>query len=107
MRCAVAFFGEGVAEHGVAEGAGGADGGGAGGDEFVDASVADAVAGFFTEKDESAAGSATEAALMGARSFDDFASERGYGARLFIDVAVAAEVTGVVVDDFVVWRCRG
>ena len=102
MRCAVAFFGEGVAEHGVAEGAGGADGGGAGGDEFVGAGVADAVAGFFAEEDESTAGSAAEAALMGAFGFDDFAGEGGDGLGLFVDVAVAAEVAGVVVGDLVV-----
>ena len=55
---------EGVAEHGVAEGAGGADGRGAGGDELGGADVADALAGFFAEEGKTAAGSAAEAALV-------------------------------------------
>jgi hypothetical protein len=38
--------GEGVAKHGVAEGAGGGDGLGAGGGEFAGADVGDAFAGF-------------------------------------------------------------
>ena len=109
LGCGVAFFGEGVAEHGVAEGAGSADGGGAGCDEFVDAGVADAVAGFFAEEDESAAGAAAEAAFMGAGCFDELAGVRGDGAGFIVDVAVAAKVAGIVEDDLVVWslRCRG
>ena len=106
LRCGVAFFGEGVTEHGVAERAGGADRGGAGGDEFVDAGVADAVAGFFAEEDESAAGAAAEAVLMRAFRFDNFAGERSNSAGLFVDVAIAAEVAGVVVDDLVVASLR-
>ena len=99
MRCGFAFSGEGVAEHGIAEGAGGADGRGAGSDEFVGAGVADAVAGFFAEEDEATAGSAAEAALMRAWGFDDFAGERGDGTGFVVDVAVAAQVAGIVVDD--------
>ena len=88
-----------IAEHGVAERAGGADGGGAGGDEFLGAGVADAIAGFFAEEGESAAGAAAEAALMRARGFHEFAGEGDDGAGLFVDVAIAAEIAGIVVDD--------
>src|ERR1035441_5883983 len=57
--------GEGVAEHGVAEGAGGGNGLGSGGGEFAGAHVGDAcVAFFFAEEGESTAGSAAEAALV-------------------------------------------
>ena len=96
LRRGVACCRERIAKHGVAEGAGGADGGGAGCDEFVGAGVADAVAGFFAEEDQSAAGAAAEAALMRAGRFDDFASEGGDGAGFVVDVAIAAEVAGVV-----------
>ena len=72
---------------------------GAGGDEFGGADVADALAGFFAEEGEAAAGSATEAALVVARGFDEFAGEGDDGARLVVDIAIAAEVAGVVVDD--------
>ena len=96
-----------IAEHGVAERAGRADGGGAGGDEFFGAGVADAVAGFFAEERESAAGSAAEAALMGARRFNEFSGEGDNGAGLLVDIAIAAEVAGVVEDDFVVGGWSG
>jgi len=93
--------GECVAEHGIAEGAGGADDFGSGAGEFAGADVADALAFFFAEEGESSAGSAAEAAFVGAGGFDEGASLGDYGARLFVDVLVAAEVAGVVVDDAV------
>ncbi len=99
LRGGVAGRGEGVAEHGVAEGAGGGDGVCAGGDEFGGADVADAVAGFFAEEGEAAAGSATEAAFVVAGGFDQFAGEGGDGAGFVVDVAIAAQVAGVVEDD--------
>ena len=98
--------GERVAEHGVAEGAGGGDGLRAGGGEFAGADVADAgVALLFAEEGESAAGSAAEAALVVARGFDEGGLLLDDGAGLVVDVLVAAEVAGVVVDHGVV-RCR-
>ena len=100
----VACGGEGIAEHGVAEGAGGGDGLCSGGDEFGGADVADTFAGFFAEEGEAAAGSATEAAFAIAGGFYEFAGEGGYGAGFVVDVAIAAEVAGVVEDDFVVPR---
>ena len=70
--------GERVAEHGVAKGACGGDGGCSGGGEFAGADVGDAArlsitaAGglLFAEEGESAAGSAAEAAFVVARCFD-------------------------------------
>jgi hypothetical protein len=41
---------QGIAKHSVAEGACGADGGRAGGDEFFGAGLANAVTGFFAEE---------------------------------------------------------
>ena len=58
-------IGQGVTEHGVAEGAGGADDVRAGVHEFFGAGVADAVALLFAEEGEAAAGSAAEAAFAG------------------------------------------
>ena len=100
LRGGVSLGGEGVAEHGVAEGAGGGYGRRAGGDEFGGADVADAFAGFFAEESEAAAGAAAEAALMIARGFDQFAGESCNGAGFVVDVAIAAEVAGIVEDDF-------
>ncbi len=61
--------------------------------------VADALAGFFAEKGQAAAGSAAEAALVVARGFDQIAGQRRDGARLVVDVAIAAQVAGIVEDD--------
>ena len=95
--------GERVAEHGVAEGAGGGDGLRAGGGQFAGADVADAgVALLFAEEGESAAGSAAEAALVVARGFDQGGLLRDDGAGFGVDGLVAAEVAGVVVDNRVV-----
>ena len=77
----------------------------AGGDEFSGTVVADALTGFFAEKGQAAAGSATEAAFVVARGFDDGSGEGCDGAGLVVDVAVAAEVAGVVEDD--VFGSRG
>ena len=62
--------------------------------------MADALAAFFTEEREPAAGSAAEAAFVVARGFDDGSCEGGDGAGLLIYVAIAAEVAGIVEDDF-------
>jgi len=59
-----------IAEHGVAEGARSSNGSGPGGYEFLGADGADALAGFFAEEGEAAAGSAAEAALAGALGLD-------------------------------------
>ena len=61
--------------------------------------MGDALAGLFTQKRQSAAGSAAEAALVVARGFNHGAGEGGNGAGLLVDIAVAAEVAGVVEDD--------
>ena len=62
----------------------------AGGYEFLDAVVAYALAGFFAEEGEAAAGSATEAALAIARGFDEGAGLGNNGAGWIVDVAVPA-----------------
>jgi hypothetical protein len=107
LRRGFAGGGEGIAEHGVAEGAGGGDGLRAGGDEFLGAVVADALAGLFAEEGEAAAGSAAEAALAVARGFDERAGEGNDGAGFVVDVAVAAEIAGVVEDDAGSFARRG
>ena len=101
LRCAGSIgCGQRIAKHRIAEGAGGADGRCAGRDQFLGAHMADALAGFFAEKDQPAAGAATEAALARARRIDHLAGGRGNGARLVVDVAIAAQVAGIVKDDF-------
>ena len=72
----------------------------AGGYELRGAVVADALAGFFTEKGQAAARSAAEAALAVARGLDDRADESGDSAGFVVDVAITAKVAGVVEDDF-------
>ena len=90
--------GESVAKHGVTEGAGGADCLGASGCEFGGADAADALAGFFAEKSETSAGSAAKAALVRAGRLDEGAGGADDLAGLLVDVAVAAEVAGVVIN---------
>ena len=68
--------------------------------KLLDAVVADTLAGFFTEKGKAAACSATEAALTIARGFDERSGPACYGAGLVVDVAIAAEIAGVVEYDF-------
>jgi len=96
---AFAFGGQRILEHGIAEGAGGGDGLCAGCCQFRRAVVADALAGLLAEKSKPAAGSATEAALAVAPGFDEFAGQRRNRARLLLDFAVAAQVSGIVEDD--------
>ncbi len=67
--------------------------------EFGGADLADAFAGFFAEEGEPAAGSAAEAAFVVAWGFDQLAGAGDDGARLVVDVAIAAQVAGVVEDD--------
>ena len=93
-----------IAEHGVAEGAGGGDGVRTGRGKFASAVVRDAFARFFTEKGKSAACSAAEAALLMARRFNQCCVLRDNSAGLVIHVAIAAEIAGVVEDDFVVFE---
>ena len=78
----------------------------AGGDEFGGAIVADALAGFFAEEGQAAAGSTAEAAFVVAGGFEELAGLGDYGAGLVVDVAVAAQVAGVVEDDGF-WERRG
>ena len=66
---------ERVAKHRVAEGTGCADGRRARCNQFLGSGVAYAIAGFFAEKDEAAAGTATEASLVRARGLHHFAGE--------------------------------
>ncbi len=107
MRSGFAFFRQRVAEDAVAEGAGGGDGCGSGGDQLRGADVADALAGLLAEKDQAAARAAAETAGMRARGFDELAGESDDLARLLVDVAIAAQVAGVVVDDFFRFAGRG
>ncbi len=37
---------------------------------------------------------------------DDFSGKGGDGSRLLVDISVAAEVAGIVVDDLVISRAR-
>jgi hypothetical protein len=62
----------------------------AGSDEFLDAIVADALASFFAEKGEAAAGTTTEAAFAIAGGFDEGAGLGNDGAGWIVDVAVTA-----------------
>ena len=69
--------------------------------QFLRAIVTDALAFFFAQEREPAAGAATEAALARTRRIDHFAGPRKHCARLVIDVAIAAQVAGIVIDDLV------
>ena len=71
----------------------------AGGDEFLDAIVADALAGFFAEERQATSGSAAERPFVVAGGFDQLTGLGNDGAGLIVDVAVAAEIAGIVVDD--------
>ena len=71
----------------------------AGGDQLGGADMADAFAGFFAQKDQASARAAAETAFVIARSFDELACESDDFARLVVDVAIATQVAGVVVDD--------
>ena len=62
--------------------------------------MADPLAGFLAEEDQSAARSAAEAAFVVARGFDELAGLGNDGAGLVVDVAIAAEIAGVVEYDF-------
>jgi D-alanyl-D-alanine carboxypeptidase len=62
--------------------------------------VGDACVAFlFAEEGESSAGSATEAALVVARGFDQGGLLLDDGAGLGVDRLVAAEIAGVVIDN--------
>jgi hypothetical protein len=61
--------------------------------------VAYPLACLFAEEGEAAASTTTEAALAVARGFDDGAGEGCYGSRFVINIAIAAEVAGIVEDD--------
>ena len=82
--------GESIAKHGVAEWACGGDGLRAGGYEFLNAIVADALAFLFANERQAAAGSAAEAAFAIAWGFNKGAGLGNDGAGLVVDVAVAA-----------------
>ena len=99
LRRAFAGGCQGIAEHGVAEGAGAGDCRGSGGYQFGGAIVADALAGFFAEEGQAAACAAAKAALAIARGFDEIAGQGCDGAGLVVDIAIAAEIAGVVEDD--------
>jgi hypothetical protein len=107
-----------VAKHGVAEGAGGGDRPGAGLRQFARADVGDtggrfsraAGAFLFSKESKPAAGAAAKRPLVVAWSFDERRLLGDYGAGFFVDVLVAAQIAGVVVDDvvrgaFFVVRC--
>ena len=99
LRWRFAGGGKGIAKHGVAEGAGGAYCLRSGGHELGGAVVADALAGLFAEKGQTSAGSAAEAAFAVAGCFDQGSGERRNGAGFIVDIAVAAQVAGIVEDD--------
>ena len=90
---------QGVLEHGVAEGAGGADGASPGGDKFFGANMGDALPGFFAQESEPSASPAAEAALVVARGFDQFRCALDDFPRLVVGVAVAAQIAGIVEDN--------
>ena len=70
-----------------------------GGHELGGTVVADALASFFAEKGQTSAGSAAEAAFAVARCLDQGSGERRNGTGFIVDIAVAAQITGVVEDD--------
>ena len=90
--------GERVAEHGVAERARSPNCSGSGGDQFLRADVAHALTGLFAQKRETSAGPAAKTALTIARGLDQLPGCSDHRARLVVDVAITAEVAGVVVD---------
>ena len=100
LRRTFAGGGEGVVEHGVAEGACGGDRGCAGCNEFLNAVVADPLTRFIAEECESSSGSTAETAFVIAWGFDELAGLGNDGAGLVVDVAIAAEIAGVVEYDF-------
>ena len=69
----------------------------------------DALAGFFAQEHQSAAGAAAEGAFARARRIHDFRRSGPITcARLVVDAAVAAQVAGIVINDLSpLWRRRG
>jgi hypothetical protein len=110
LGCCVALFGQGVAKHGITERASRGDGFGARGYEFGCTNSADALTGFFSEEGESSASPAAETALMASWRLDELPGGLYEGAGLIVNVAIAAQVAGVVKDDacgFVLGDSRG
>jgi hypothetical protein len=99
LRRSFTDCGECVAEHAIAEGAGGGDGLGSSGHELGGTVVTDALARFLAEKGQTAAGSAAEASFATAWGLDQLAGGADNGAGFVVDVSVAAQVAGVVKDD--------
>src|SRR6185437_14821972 len=100
LRWRIADGGQGIAKHGVAEGAGGADDARARGCELFGAHVADAIrAALFTEEGQAATGATAEGALPCARRIDDLARACKHLARLIVGAAIAAEIARIVIDD--------
>jgi len=100
-RAVGAGLGEGaqrVAEHGLAEGAGGSDDVGAGSGQLFGARDIDAAAFFLAQKHLAAAGAAAEGAGAGAGWVGERAVSGGYRSRFLVYAAVAAQVTRVVED---------
>lgn len=62
--------------------------------------MAHSLAGFFAEKGEAAPGSAAKAAFAMARGFYEFSGAGDDGTGFIVYVAVAAQVAGIVKDDF-------
>ncbi len=90
------IFRERIAEHGVAEGTSGADGVRAGRDQLFGPRFIHPLAGLFSQEHEAASRSATEGALARARGINHRRRSRNHVARLVIDSAIAAQVTGIV-----------
>src|SRR5579883_289349 len=91
------YSAEGVAEHGLAERACGADHACACSDELLGAFDVDALAGFLPEEHLAAARAAAERALPRALRLDDFRIPARNLARLIVHIAVAAEIARVVI----------
>ena len=106
LRCGFTVSGQSVAEHRVAERARGGDGFCAGRDKFRGAYVAHTLASLFAEEGEATAGSATKAALVVARGFDYGSGQGCDGARLVVNIAIAAQLARVVEDDCFVPRSQ-
>src|SRR4051812_40170530 len=63
--------------------------------------MADALAGFFADEDESPAGAAAEAAFAGAWRIDHFSRARKHFARFVVSAAIASEIARIVIHDLV------
>ena len=107
LRGTLTDGGQAVAEHGVAERAGGGDDIRACIHQLLGARVVDAAAHLLAQEGQPASRTAAEAALPIAGRFNERSGGGGDGAGLVVNILIAAEVAGVVVDNGLVGRGGG